>query len=86
MQCAIIEFLPAGAAEWDLLGRYSASDDELAVLRTLLENRDPYEALSSLPPGMMRDAIDIIRSEGHAARVLFDDKRPWPRRGNEECL
>ena len=42
-------------------------------MRALLENREPLEALSVLPRGNPRDAIDSIREMGCLARVSFHD-------------
>ena len=52
--------LPDEAA-WGYFGKFIAPDEEISTLRALLEEREPYEVLSSLPRGMMWDALDSIR-------------------------
>lgn len=70
-----IEMKPAGKTGWELLGNFSASDTELAVIRAALaKHESPYDALKELAPGtLIYDTLDICRSAGHAVRVLFED-------------
>ena len=70
-----IEFLPAGATEWDTLGTFEpASETEL---RILLDHRDDALAVLPLLPRhtLLWDLLDVCRLEGHQkvrARVLED--------------
>ena len=63
---------PAGKDAWETLGTFSAAPGELAALRSVIERHgDPYDALRSLPRGLLWDTLDVLRSEGHTARVTF---------------
>ena len=52
---------------------FSAAPDEIAALRSVLEKHEDasYDALSILPRGLLWDTLDVLGSEGHAARVSF---------------
>ena len=65
-----IDFCPV-AGHWERLGTFTVSTDQVRVLRELLEGRDPYEVLDKLPKGQIFDSLDMLRSEGHDARVTF---------------
>jgi hypothetical protein len=68
----LIEFLPQSAKDWEVLGRFRASPEEIAQLRELLEHKDPAAAIDTLPHGIVRDTLRIIILEhGHEARVTF---------------
>jgi hypothetical protein len=75
MTKVVIEFKPHDAREWDLLGRFSASEEELLALRELLESHDDlYAVLDRIPKNsLLWDTLDMLRSEGHEARVRFED-------------
>ena len=71
----LIEFLPHDASKWEVLGRFTATEAEIAELRALLKAHDsPYGALDRLPKGLLFDALDICRQEGHDARVTFREE------------
>ena len=71
----LIEFMAHGANHWETLGRFHASKAEIEALRTALENQEhPYEALEDLPKGLLFDALDICREEGHDARISFREE------------
>jgi hypothetical protein len=62
-----VEMKPQGAASWELLGNFSASEAELRELRSVLSRREnPLDALSQLPKRLLWDTLDICRVEGHA--------------------
>jgi hypothetical protein len=57
---------------WETLGRFRASEAEIAQLRELIEDKDLLAALDTLPGGIVRDTLDVIlREHGHEARVQF---------------
>jgi hypothetical protein len=68
-----VEMKPQGSENWELLGTYTANDAaELAVLRSILHRHEnPVDALKELPPGLIYDLIDVVRLEGHQARISF---------------
>jgi hypothetical protein len=67
----LVEFRPGGAS-WERFGTFTAAPDEMAALRSVLECHDnPYDALSTLPRGLLFDTLEILRSDGHEARVSF---------------
>lgn len=70
---ATIEMRRPDRTAWDYVGRFRAPDNEIAELRALLEDREPYEALSSLPRGIIWDTLDSIREMGCLARAQFHD-------------
>ena len=68
----VIEFKPHGARQWDFLGRFSASEEELLALRELLQSHDDlWAVLDRIPKGLLWDTLDVLRSEGYEARVSF---------------
>lgn len=68
----IVEMRPRGSESWELLGRFQASPEEIAALRgALAQHENPYDALSSMPRGLLWDTLDVCRGEGHEARVTF---------------
>lgn len=70
----IIEFRTRESTAWDHLGRFTTTPAELAQLKALLaDGRDPTKALDRIPKGLLWDALDILRAEGHEARVRFPD-------------
>ena len=75
MANVVIEFKAHDAREWDLLGRFSTSEEELLALRELLESHgDLYAVLDRIPKNsLLRDTLDMLHSEGHEARVRFED-------------
>ena len=65
---------PHGSARWELLGHFTAAPAEIAALRSVLSrHEDPLEALDAMPRGLLWDALDVCRLEGHAVRVHFED-------------
>jgi hypothetical protein len=67
----LVEFRPAGAS-WETLGTFTAAPNEIAALRAVLEaHENPYQALTLLPKGLLWDTRDVLRSEGHEARLTF---------------
>jgi hypothetical protein len=68
-----IEFLPAGATEWDTLGTFEPESE--TELQLLLEHWDDPLALLPLLPRqtLLWDLLDVCRLEGHQkvrARIL----------------
>jgi hypothetical protein len=69
-----VEIKPSDSADWELLGNFSASKTELSALRSVLSRHEnPLDALSTLPRGLLWDALDVCREEGHAVRIRFED-------------
>jgi hypothetical protein len=69
-----VEMKPQGAASWELLGNFSASEAGLRELRSVLSWREnPLDAFSQLPKGLLWDTLDICRVEGHDVRIQFED-------------
>jgi hypothetical protein len=67
----LLEFRPVGAS-WERLGTFTAALDEIAALRSAIERHDnPYDALSTLSRGLLWDTLDVLRVEGHEARLTF---------------
>jgi hypothetical protein len=67
----IIETRKPGAPAWDAVGRFTASDQEIDELKTLLEGHEPLEVLDRLPRGLLWDVLDSIRLENHEVKVTF---------------
>lgn len=67
-----IEFKRPEATAWDSLGTFSATEDEMAELRELLDGHDnPCEILDRISNRLVADALDILRADGYMARVSF---------------
>jgi hypothetical protein len=52
------------------VGTFTASPEEMKILHGVLSrHRNPFDALSELPRGLLWDVIDSIRAEGHDAVI-----------------
>jgi hypothetical protein len=65
-----IELCVPSDGQYDLVGHFSASQEEIAAIRAVLERHaDPLDALEELPRGLVWDVLDSIKQQGWLARV-----------------
>jgi hypothetical protein len=70
----IIEFRRAGSISWEHLGRFKTTAAELADLRAKAARcANAYQLLDRIPKGIVWDTLDILKAEGHFARLRFPD-------------
>jgi hypothetical protein len=71
----VIEFRRAGSASWEHLGRFKTTASELADLKAHLARcANAYQLLDRIPKGLIWDTLDILKAEGHFARLRFPDQ------------
>jgi hypothetical protein len=66
----LIAIRPAGKTEFETLGRCNAEPSELSILRaSIREHANPLAAIDRLPPGLLRDTLEVCRDDGHEVRI-----------------
>jgi hypothetical protein len=67
-----VELKRPGETQYHFVGRFRANETAVAALKELLAGREPFDVLDEIRAidQLLFDTLEIIKSEGWAARVL----------------